>query len=190
MRTRICPVCHEEYTRKGPKHGWTATCSRKCAWQQRRGDLAEALWRRVDTSRGEDSCWEWQGSRHRQGYGTMGWKGKILKTHRVAYQISHGTLLSSDDVLHTCDNPPCCNPAHLFVGNHDTNMKDMKAKGRSGDHKGENNGRARISSADVCTIRNAKKEPQAALMRRFGLTQSAISSIQRRITWTHITCDD
>ncbi|KKL18199.1 hypothetical protein LCGC14_2477890 [marine sediment metagenome] len=82
---------------------------------------------------GADGCLEWQGFRDKDGYGQIS-KGKegagLLKTHRVAWEETYGPIPDGMSVLHKCDNPPCCNEEHLFLGTHDENMADMKAKGR------------------------------------------------------------
>lgn len=86
------------------------------------------FWRKVDI-RSEDECWPWLGCTDSNGYGRAG-KGSRT-AHRIAFQLTHGiTLESSEFVLHECDNPPCCNPEHLFQGNAGSNARDMANKGR------------------------------------------------------------
>lgn len=74
-------------------------------------------------------CWEWTASLNNTGYGVFNLKGETL-AHRIAYQIFYGKI-GDKQVLHKCDNTKCVNPDHLFVGNHDDNMKDKQKKGRS-----------------------------------------------------------
>jgi hypothetical protein len=74
-------------------------------------------------------CWEWQGVVHRTGYGCFKSKGGFAYTHRAAYEAFHGPI-DGKFVCHRCDNPKCLHPNHLFLGTHDENMADMKAKGR------------------------------------------------------------
>lgn len=81
-----------------------------------------------------DECWEWQGSRSNLGYGAVAVRGTgygPTGAHRVAYGIANGGIPDGMYVCHSCDNPPCCNPNHLFVGTHRDNMRDMDEKGRS-----------------------------------------------------------
>lgn len=91
------------------------------------------FWRFVDKS---GDCWIWTGSRAKGDYGSYFFQPEPRKTrrvsaHRTAYAIEHGEAPGGDRcVLHRCDNPPCVNPAHLFLGTHDDNMDDMTAKGR------------------------------------------------------------
>ena len=92
-------------------------------------DFAGRFWAKVDRS-GE--CWLWQGSKDRQGYGRIKSPGMRvnLKAHRVAYAMSAGIDPGAELVLHSCDNPSCCNPAHLSVGTHGENMQQMYDRGR------------------------------------------------------------
>lgn len=97
--------------------------------------LAERLWRRVAKG-SPDACWPWTGYTNDYGYGVLGRGSRsdgLIRAHRAAWLVTHGTLPDDVLVLHTCDNPPCCNPAHLFLGTHADNTADMSAKGR---HRG------------------------------------------------------
>lgn len=100
--------------------------------------LAERFWARVDR-RGADECWPWTGARvdgrkpYAKRYGVLR-RGatdgcRRVTAHRLAYELLVGPIPAGLHVLHTCDNPPCCNPAHLWIGTHADNMADRKAKG-------------------------------------------------------------
>jgi hypothetical protein len=83
---------------------------------------------RLDRTAGPDGCWTWTGSRHPYGYGRLG----RTYVHRIVAEHHEGRPLTSDDfVCHRCDNPPCANPRHLYVGDAAANMRDMAAKGRA-----------------------------------------------------------
>lgn len=90
------------------------------------------FWRKIKKVGG---CWEWQGSKHPFGYGQFrvgnGTKrGRLIYAHHFAYEGSYGDIPDGMEVMHTCDNPSCCRPAHLVLGTHQENMDDMHRKGR------------------------------------------------------------
>jgi hypothetical protein len=95
-------------------------------------DLADRFAAKVDV-RGPDECWEWTGYRCPRGYGTLWVAGKNKKAHRVALEIALGRPIAPAlGALHTCDNPPCCNPAHLYEGTAQDNSDDAAVRGRRG----------------------------------------------------------
>lgn len=92
----------------------------------------EKFWARVDKSGGDNACWSWTGALYRNGYGSVYLRPKLyLRTRRVAYELTHGEIPDGLYICHRCDNPPCCNPAHLFAGTAKDNFEDMVKKGRS-----------------------------------------------------------
>ena len=77
-----------------------------------------------------DACWEWEAGTNPDGYGKLKLGGKTVATHRIMWACWYGAIPEGMDVLHKCDNPPCCNPRHLFLGNNIDNSRDRDAKGR------------------------------------------------------------
>lgn len=97
---------------------------------------AERFWAKVDRTGGPDACWPWLATPNPSGYG-VAYAGKsptgqnrTRLAHRVAWELAKGSDPGTAFVLHRCDNPPCCNPAHLFLGDAEANARDMAAKGR------------------------------------------------------------
>ncbi len=88
-------------------------------------ERATAFWARVD-KRGQDECWPYTGAITATGYGNVGWQGKNYNASRVAFFLTHGEW--PDHACHTCDNKPCCNPAHIYNGNKSTNQLDFHAR--------------------------------------------------------------
>lgn len=150
--------------------------------------IEERFWEKVDI-RGEDECWEWQGSRHWQWkYGNFNLDGKYMAAHRFSWQLANNTIIPKGMlVCHKCDNPPCVNPKHLFLGTVADNNLDKKLKGRQ-DEKGEKNGRAKLKVGDVINIRIAHKagETFASLGRKYNLDPVSISYICKGRNWGHI----
>jgi hypothetical protein len=86
-------------------------------------------------------CWPWQAHRNWCGYGRFSLYGlfgvqRLVLAHRFCYQLSYGEIPKGMQVLHKCDNPPCCNPFHLFLGTQQDNIADMTRKGRHRKHSG------------------------------------------------------
>lgn len=116
---------------------------------------ADKFWSAV-TIGGPDECWLWtRKARDGRGYGAFTFKGRILGAHQIAYVLSKGNLDIGQCVRHAeCDNPPCCNPAHLKAGTHKQNMEDMAARGRVGTRHGTNNADAKLSDEQVVCLIN------------------------------------
>lgn len=80
---------------------------------------------------GPAECWPWTGTRNDLGYGILRVTGKNVRAHRFAYELASGRPIPVGlEVCHRCDNPPCCNPAHLFLGTQGDNVRDAASKGR------------------------------------------------------------
>jgi hypothetical protein len=78
-----------------------------------------------------DGCWEWSGCRHPRGYGLARYMGKTVVTHRIAWMLERGAIPGGMVICHKCDNPPCVNPDHLFIGTQADNNRDRHQKGRT-----------------------------------------------------------
>jgi len=146
------------------------------------------FWRRVD--RGYDllGCWEWCGSLRTDGYGQMSDRNRRSKAaHRFAWFATYGEIPEGMHVLHKCDNRICVNPAHLYLGTHADNMRDRSRRSRQA--RGETNGRAKLSEANVIEIRMLLLEGwlQKKIAPKFGVDLRTISAIKRGLIWSHIS---
>ena len=128
------------------------------------------------------------GARLPQGYGRVRWHGQDTRTHRLAWELAHGPIPSGLWVLHHCDNPPCCNPAHLFLGTAQDNHDDMHRKGRARFACGEERSKAKLTEADVVAILNRLNagEMCRVIAPDYGVTQELVSRIKRGLAWRHI----
>jgi hypothetical protein len=121
-----------------------------------------------------DECWEWTGARNGHGYGRLnrgGHSGATIKAHRASYEIHHGVDPGELDVCHRCDNPPCVNPAHLFLGDAKANAQDMARKGRAGPQNGQGLLIQQVTDAQVRELREkaAAGTPHDRLAADYGL---------------------
>lgn len=151
-----------------------------------RAPLATRLKRRLRPAAG--GCLEWQGQRLRSGHGRIWSRGeqRQVLTHRAAWEAANGPIPDGMFVLHRCDNPPCCNPGHLFLGTQADNMADMAQKGRRrGRLTGEVNPKARLSAANVAEIRRLSSAGvvQREIAARFAVDRSTVGRIVRGQLW-------
>lgn len=147
--------------------------------------LADRFWAKVDTSAGLFGCWLWLAASTGRGYGRIKDGGRFRQATHVALELVGRSLPDGQDALHTCDNPPCVNPAHLFPGTDADNARDRDAKGRGGAAHGEYSGRAKFGLADIREIRRlwAGGIPQREIAAAFGMDQSNVSLIVHEKTW-------
>lgn len=151
----------------------------------------------------ESGCWEWQGTNNGRGYGHIDlrhweWPERAPQVHRVAYMLCVGPIPDGMNVLHRCDNPPCCCPDHLFLGTTLDNIADKINKGRQAkgkkvrknhEHlKGEVVVTARMTAEKVMELRRreAAGESFKSLADAFGLSETHVGYIVRGKAWAHL----
>lgn len=151
--------------------------------------IAKRFWTKVD-QRGLDECWPWKAWINNKGYGCFSFRGKDRPASRVAYILSFGDIPESLDVCHRCDNPPCCNPAHLFAGTTSQNIQDMVSKGRCGDtsNPGESHPNSVLTNDKVIEMRAkfANGISPKSLGVHYGISTTHAWRIVTRKSWTHI----
>lgn len=164
------------------------------------------FWSKVDI-RGLSECWSWQGSfrsnKAGQEYDDFSYKHKHFVASRVAYFLHYGVDLGSEQACHRCDNPPCCNPNHLFAGTQKVNREDAVTKGRTatGDRngarlysekmpRGEANGNSRLTAGKVAEMRGLFDSGEVTVFTTLGpmflVSEITAAKVVRRETWKHI----
>jgi hypothetical protein len=141
----------------------------------------------------ENECWPWLGSKQSRGYGFFGLRAsgvsrKTYSAHRLAWSIANSRDIPSGKMIcHTCDNPSCVNPKHLYLGTGFDNNSDTVVRGRANRKTGEQCSWAKLTEQDVLAILESK-EKQVILARRYKVSQSHISHLKscKRKLWTRV----
>lgn len=150
--------------------------------------FAARFWAKVDR-RGPDDCWPWTTATNEHGYGVMRPEGKrsgpTIKAHRVSLMLA-GVEVDGQLIRHSCDNPPCVNPAHLSVGTHADNSADMVSRDRQA--RGSRSGVSKLTEQQVTEIRTraAVGELHQVLAADFGVSRPTISRVVNRKGWLHV----
>jgi hypothetical protein len=164
--------------------------------------IIDRFWARVE-KKGADECWPWTGGGLPAGYGVLviptGKRGgKKLYAHRVSFEIANGGIDPDLLVCHSCDNPPCCNPKHLWQGTDLDNALDKIAKGRARSHYGPNlkivgegHGMAKLDADKVRLIRRLRADGLLLedIGAQVGVGKSTVSRVINRDKiggWTHV----
>lgn len=209
--TKSCEQCSRKFRNRRDNGRlieplrWEKTrfCSPECKQASQRGrvvpwllvekeDLKTRFMRHVEQEENGKKCWNWTGSKSGAGYGSIQVNGKKVLAHRVSYMIHKGEIpelvgYHGYVVCHSCDNPSCVNPDHLFLGSQYANMQDRDAKGRRAALLGEVHGMATLTERDVLSIRDlAGRYSQQELAKMFSISNSMVSLIINRKNWTHI----
>lgn len=147
------------------------------------------FWTKVDKSPHPKGCWVWTASKTEAGYGQFSLPpGTVVIAHRVSYFLANGKLPSKGFACHTCDNPACVNPSHLFDSDNQGNVRDMVAKGRGAIPKGEKSPNSKLTAAQVLEIRSIYPAQGSSreIGLRYGVAGRTIRDIAARIQWKHL----
>ena len=154
----------------------------------------ERFWSRVD-KQGPDDCWPWTAGtddasgRPGTGHGAISIRGKTYRAHVVSFYLDGGvTTPDRPCVLHSCDTPRCCNPAHLRAGTRADNCADRHARGRDARFIGEAHHNSKLNDLSVTVIRMLSRHGASdrRLAHRFDVSRALIRSIRRRESWRHL----
>lgn len=152
-----------------------------------RGGTAVERFLRFTEKRSDEECWEWKGNRSHNGYGRFWIDGGTVPAHKFSLELfSQSKVPEGMLTLHSCDNPSCVNPLHLFIGTPKDNMQDMFRKGRARDQRGEKNNMSKLTSGHVREIRelyNRGDWLQRELAEKFNVTLSTVNQIVNWKKW-------
>jgi hypothetical protein len=154
--------------------------------------IAERFLKFLPSVLDDDECWEWQGSRLKAGYGKI-LDGppdhKTLLAHRVSWELHNSAPIPKGMlVCHSCDNPCCVNPSHLYIGSHSDNAADKALRDRCRPVRGEQNGRSKLTAEQIKQIRLAGEAGvlQSTIAADYGVSRQAIHLILVRKNWRHL----
>lgn len=186
-----CEHCRSEFTARlaDIDIGNGRFCSMKCAYAANKRPTAERFWSHVVKT---ETCWLFNGGKTKD-YGVLNdGNGNNVRANRFSWELHNGPIPHGLWVLHKCDNPPCVNPDHLFLGDRSANMKDAAAKGRLDQQTNPLRRRAAMATLTLAEAATVKREYTAggitlqALGDRYGVTKSAIWRIVRDLNWKDV----
>lgn len=180
--TKVCRRCGQPHNSHAPT----------CSYARLYPPIDVRFWANVQKT---STCWVWTGCQDNYGYGKIRYQGRDQKAHRISWMLHNGPIPEGFMACHTCDNPSCVNPLHLFLGNHTINALDMASKGRQVFQRrperatrGEQHYCAKLTAEMVQTIRteHAHGISLDALALRYGVSKQSIWRAVHYLTWKHI----
>lgn len=172
---------------KGRKQLPEHIAKRMASGAGRARNTADTLWAKVDR-KAPNECWPWLGFRNEQGYGRTWIDDRGYYAHRVIYDLANPGQIEREApkstaekgwLMHSCDNPSCCNPSHLSVGTHADNMRDKAEKKRCPDYRGQKSPRASITDELAVEIRRLHGYGISAreMSRLFGISRNVVQGV-------------
>jgi hypothetical protein len=172
-------------------------CRKHCQWLQKYGSLEPPkysqgsiefrFWKHVE-KRGEDDCWGWKGDVSRSGYGSV-WHKKTnrnISAHRFSYELHHGVIAEGMQIMHSCDNKKCVNPAHLSQGTPKQNTREAVERGLRKPipvKTGENNPKSKLTLEQARYIKKHPEIKLSDLASMFGVSPNCIRGVRIGRTW-------
>lgn len=190
MIKTTCKVCGKDFSARAYqiKISTGKYCSPKCRGigVNKSIPVKDRIYKFID-KKGEDDCWEFIGCRNSDGYGRIGTTpSKNESAHRIIYKLEKGDIPKGNVVMHTCDNPPCCNPKHLILGTQNDNIQDMVSKQRHVYNTKENCNFAKLTEKQVIEIKNkytGKRGDKVKLAKEYSVVVTTITNILNNKTW-------
>lgn len=152
-------------------------------------ELYNKFWSKVGFTAQQDKCWDWLGFKVKAGYGQFSLNHyQCGRANRMAYYLHYKIDPIGKIVCHSCDNPSCCNPHHLFLGTSKENTADMFKKKRANPPKGTAHWCSKINEDIVRDIRKKCINgcTQAEIAKQYGIYASVVSRIMSKDTWAHV----
>jgi hypothetical protein len=192
MPTCTCYNCGKSFTRyamNATRASKPQYCSKKCLDESLKikadNNFENRFFSRIKKG-GPDECWEWTGRVNKTGYGLFDIGRFPRLAHRVAFRIANG--YEAFNACHSCDNPPCCNPAHLWDGTPKLNSEDRERKKRTRRPpplKGKSNPAAKLTEEQAMYILQSR-ETGTELAKMFGISKTAVYKIKNGQNWSYL----
>jgi hypothetical protein len=162
-----CRGCRKDFPRPDEKRLY---CSLECQF--------------LTNVRKTEDCWLWEAGTHKFGYGEFRSRGVLYRAHRFSYELAFGPIGPGVEVLHTCDNPRCVNPDHLYIGSQADNGRDTAVRDRVGTRK--------LTPSDVHEIRHLidRGDSLASIARTYGVSGTCIGWIKTGKNWKYLSTPD
>lgn len=183
VANHICIHCKNQYFNKDRKSTY---CSLRCfhAVRSIRSGLAASIKARHDNHvKVTPGCWLWTGLKTAAGYGRMGSMGEMRLAHRISYELYVGIIPDGLFVLHKCDNPPCVNPHHLFLGTAKVNAQDKVQKGR--EPRGESHSNSKFTESQIRAMFEDRR-PYKEIVAEYGISKPHLCGLKKGKFWRHL----